>query len=63
MNNKMMDASKHIEIMDFLEDLVTQHNGDITYIAVKVFIHITYLVFLQTRCPTLHMQMATHSVM
>jgi len=35
MNNKMMDASKHIEIMDFLEDLVTQHNGDITYIAVK----------------------------
>ena len=33
----MLDAAKHIEIMDFLEDLVTQHNGDITYMAVKVY--------------------------
>ena len=36
MDKKMLDAAKHIEIMDFLEDLVTQHNGDITYMAVKV---------------------------
>lgn len=35
MDKQMLDAAKHIEIMDFLEDLVTQHNGDITYMAVK----------------------------
>ena len=37
MDKQMLDAAKHIEIMDFLEDLVTQHDGDITYMAVKVY--------------------------
>ena len=41
----MLSASKHVEIMDFLEDLVTQHDGDITYMAVKVYITHTYTCF------------------
>ena len=37
MDKQTLDAAKHIEIMDFLEDFVTQRDGGITYMIVKVY--------------------------